>query len=292
MKSGRASRTAEHNALFRALERSVPEGERLFVDPLASRCLTWPLWVAGHLAAVPGGGRALRAAIDLRWPGVRTSVVARTRLIDDTLSGLPSEQLGQLVILGAGFDSRPYRLGCLRTSTIFEVDHPDTQEAKRRALARALPALPPNVTFIASDFDLGELGPAMEATGYRPCLPTVFLWEGVTNYLSEAAVDATLRWSARAASGSVLLFTYIHSDALTHPEKFAGANRLHATLSKVDEQLTFGMDPALMGDYLAERGLDRQWDVGAAEYRQRYFGEKARSMVGHEFYRTALALVR
>jgi methyltransferase (TIGR00027 family) len=292
MESGRASRTAEHNALFRDLERGVPEEERLFEDPLASRFLTWPLSLAGRLGALPGCGRAVRAAIDRHWPGVRTSVVARTRLIDDTLSRFSSEQLDQLVILGAGFDSRPYRLPCVQTTSIFEVDHPDTQEAKRRALCRALPTLPRNVTFIPSDFNLGELGPVMEASGYRSGVPTVFLWEGVTNYLSAGAVDATLRWTARAASGSALLFTYIHSDALTHPERFVGANRLHATLRKVGEQLTFGMDPAQMGDYLAERGLDRQWDLGAAEYRQRYFGDKARSMVGHEFYRTALALVR
>jgi methyltransferase (TIGR00027 family) len=248
--------------------------------------------LAGRLAALPGCGYLVRAAIDRHWPGVRTSVVARTRLIDDTLAGFSSEQMGQLVILGAGFDSRPYRLPCLETTSIFEVDHPDTQEAKRRALARALPILPPNVTFISSDFNLKELGPAMAASGYRSGVPTIFLWEGVTNYLSEAAVDTTLRWTAEAASRSTLLFTYIHSDALTHPEKFVGANRLHATLRKVGEQLTFGMDPAEMCGFLAERGLDRQWDLGAADYRQRYFGDRARSMVGHEFYRTALAVVR
>jgi methyltransferase (TIGR00027 family) len=292
MKPDRASRTAEHNALFRALERTTTEPPPLFDDALAGRFLTWPLSTVNRLASIPGGGRALGNAIDHRWPGVRTSVVARTRLIDDTLGAMPAAQLGQLVILGAGFDSRPYRLESLRTVPVFEVDFPSTQQAKQRALTRTLGALPPNVTFIPSDFNLRQLGPAMAATGYAPALPTVFLWEGVTNYLSEEAVDATLRWCARSAAGNTLIFTYINSDVLSSPERYVGADRLQATLAKVDERLTFGMDPDHMGDYVAQRGLDRQWDVGAAQYRQRYFGELARAMVGHEFYRVALTRVR
>jgi len=292
MKSGRSSRTAEHNALFRALEASVPDGERLFVDPLAPRFLTWPLSAVGHLAATPGGGRLARMLIDRRWPGVRTSVVARTRLIDDTLSEFAPEQFGQLVILGAGFDSRPYRLRCLETLPTFEVDHPDTQQAKREALTRALGTLPGNITFIPTDFNLRQLGSDMEASGYCASVPTMFLWEGVTNYLNEDAVDATLRWCAQAAPGSSLLFTYIHSDVLTRPAQFVGADRLFASLNKAGEQLTFGMDPDAMSGYLDCRGFVSEWDLGASEYRARYFGRKAQSMVGHEFYRVALARIR
>jgi len=84
MKPDRASRTAEHNALFRALERTTTEPPPLFDDALAGRFLTWPLSTVNRVASVPRGGRALRNAIDRRWPGVRTSVVARTRLIDDS----------------------------------------------------------------------------------------------------------------------------------------------------------------------------------------------------------------
>ena len=291
MRSGRSSRTAEHNALFRALEASVPYGERLFDDPLAPYFLTWPLSLLGHMAALPRCGRALSGILDRHWPGVRTSVVARTRLIDDTLSSLVPENVSQLVVLGAGFDSRPYRLRCLQTVPVFEVDHPATQNAKLNALSRVLGALPANVTFIPSDFNLMQLGSDMESSGYHDSVPTVFLWEGVTNYLSEVAVDATLRWCARAASGSKLLFTYIHSDVLVRPESFVGADRLHASLEKVGEQLTFGMDPILMDGFLRQRGLEREWDLGASQYRTRYFGEKAQSMVGHEFYRVALARV-
>jgi methyltransferase (TIGR00027 family) len=288
LRTGRSSRTAEHNALFRDLE--MTRGRKSIIDdPFAGRFLTWPLSALGRVAEVPGCGRVLSMAIDRRWPGVRTSVVARTRLIDDTLCGLSPDQLGQFVILGAGFDSRPYRILRLREVPVFEVDHPDTQRVKREVLQRALPALPANVTFVSTDFNLVRLDAEMAASGYRSSARTTFLWEGVTNYLTEEAVDATVRWCAKAATDSLLLFTYVHTDAIVHPERFRGAQRLQETLQKVDERLTFGMDPDDMADYLAERGFEREWDLGAAEYRARYFGDRSRTMVGHEFYRLALA---
>jgi methyltransferase (TIGR00027 family) len=293
MRSGHASRTAEHNALFRTLETSFAPGVRLFDDPLAQAFLTWPLSLLRPLVRLPGGGRAVCRIIDGRWPGVRTSVAARTRLIDDTLGTLTNDQLSQLVVLGAGFDTRPYRLKSLSSLPVFEVDHPDTQAAKRATLQRVLPTLPDNVTFVPSDFNLGALDQAMIDAGYRHQHPTVFLWEGVTNYLTEEAIDTTLRWCAKTAgASSVVLFTYVHSDVLNDPDAFIGARRLHSTLDKVGEQLTFGMDPNDMKAFLGERGLDLEWDYGAADYRAKYFGERAAAMVGHEFYRIALAKVR
>ncbi|HVX20319.1 MAG TPA: SAM-dependent methyltransferase [Acidimicrobiales bacterium] len=289
MRTGQASRTAEHNALFRFLEGRARPDRRLFDDPLAASFLAWPLAATRPLARLPGGAPALRKFIDHRWPGVRSAVVARTRLIDDTLDSLDDGQLAQLVILGAGFDSRPYRLDRLRTVPVFEVDHPDTQREKRRRLARALGEVPGNVTFVPTDFNLGDLSHRMAAAGYRPSAPTVFLWEGTTNYLDADAVDATVRWCAAAPAGSLLLFTYIHADALDRPGSFAGNRQLMATLARVGERFTFGMDPAAMAGYLAARGFHRRWDLGASEIRARYYGDRSRTMVGHEFYRVALA---
>jgi hypothetical protein len=83
----------------------------------------------------------------------------------------------------------------------------------------------------------------------------------------------------------------VHSDVLDNPDAFVGARRLRVTLDKVGEQLTFGMDSHDMKAYLADRGLELDWDYGAADYRTRYFGKRAAAMVGHEFYRVALARV-
>ncbi len=291
MREGHASRTAEHNALFRALESSLPEDRRLFEDPLARAFLTWPLSVVARLAAVPGLRELVPWFIDHRWPGVRSSVVARTRLIDDAITDSLAEQIEQFVILGAGFDSRAYRLPGLRDIPVFEVDHPDTQAAKRKALGRVLSRLPKHVHFVASDFTQRDLESRMVAVGYRESLRTFVLWEGVTNYLTEAAVDATLRWCSRASTGSLLLFTYVHRDVLTRPSAFIGTERLFASLEKVGEKFTFAIEPSKLPELLGKHGMSLEKDLGAAEYRERYFNAAARKMRGHEFYRVALARV-
>jgi methyltransferase (TIGR00027 family) len=281
VRQGRASRTAEHNALFRALE--ARRRDAVVVDRLAEAFLGPPLRAVARL------GRPAAAAIDRRWPGVRTSVVARTRLIDDVVEEL-APAVGQVVVLGAGFDTRPFRLGGLRGRPVFEVDHPDTQSRKRAVLARA-GTRTDGVRFVATDFNLRELDRALAAAGHDPATPALVLWEGVTNYLDAAAVDAGLRWCA-AAPGSALVFTYVDRRVLDHPERYVGADRLRMTLRRAGEELTFGMAPSAMGPYLEGLGLRRQWDLGAAEYRALAYGdETARRMRGHEFYRVALARV-
>ncbi|MBI1816231.1 MAG: SAM-dependent methyltransferase [Deltaproteobacteria bacterium] len=291
MRDGRASRTAEQNALFRAIESALPVRRRLFEDRFARTFLTWPLTLVARLAAIPGLREFVPRYIDNRWPGVRSSVVARTRLIDDAIAASIREHMEQLVILGAGFDSRAYRLRCLRDTTVFEVDHPDTQATKRKALERVLFIAPTHVRFVAIDFNQRDLASVMAAACYRESVRTFFLWEGVTNYLTEAAVDTTLRWCSRASPGSLLLFTYVHRDVLTRPSAFDGTKNLFASLERAGEKLTFGIDPSQLPEFLAERGLSLESDLGAAEYRQRYFGDAARKMHGHEFYRVALARV-
>jgi methyltransferase (TIGR00027 family) len=286
---GKASRTAQHNAVFRTVESSLPPGEQLFDDPIAKHFLGWPLSLVRPLCRVPGGAHVAGRFIDDRWPGVRTSVAARTRLIDDTIGAFTGEQLGQLVLLGAGFDTRAYRLSRLRSIPVFEVDHPDTQETKCGVLGRILPEVPGNVTFVGVDFAVDRLGERLSQAGYSSDLPTVILWEGVTNYLTADAFFTTLEWCAQAAPRATLLFTYVHADVLRRPEAFAGARRLHAALNRAGERFTFGLEPADMKDALAERSMELEWDVGCADYRERYYGPRAGAMVGHEFYRVALA---
>src|SRR5262245_29014500 len=172
MRAGRASRTAQHNALFRALEGRLPRP--LFDDPWAQRFLRGRYRLAGALPA-----RAVARLIDRRWPGPRAAVCVRTRYFDDAIRQACADGLDQLVILGAGFDSRAHRLPGLERVRVFEVDHPATQAAKRAAL----PGARGRVSYVALDFLTGRLEDALAAGGFTPGPRTLFLWEGVTNYL-------------------------------------------------------------------------------------------------------------
>jgi methyltransferase (TIGR00027 family) len=290
MRKGHASRTAEFMALFRALESSLPETSRLFDDPFARTFLTWPLTIVARLTSLPYLGRLLPWIIDYRVPGARSSAIARTKFIDDAITASLAEQIDQLVILGAGFDSRAYRIPGLRRISVFEVDHPDTLLAKRRVLERTV-GLPGHLRFVPTDFNLVRLDSDMVAAGYRESARTFFLWEGVTSYLSEEAVDNTLRWCSRASPGSQLLFTYVHRDVLVNPRAFFGTEKLFASLAKFGETWTFGIEPSALPKFLADRGLLLEVDLGATEYRALYRGDAARRLRGYEFYRIARARV-
>jgi O-methyltransferase involved in polyketide biosynthesis len=100
-----------------------------------------------------------------------------------------------------------------------------------------------------------------------------------------------MRWGARTAPGSRLVFTYVHRDVLSKPEIFFGAREMFAVLDRAGERYTFGFEPGAVPDFLAERGLALESDVGAADYRARYLGDRARGIRGHEFYRIAQARV-
>ena len=291
MNEGQPSRTAEYMALFRALETVRPAGQRLFDDPFALACLGPRLRLVVGLSRVRPVGAVVRAYVDHRWPGVRTSAVARTRLIDEVAAASLGAGTEQVVILGAGFDARAYRLAAMTRATVFEVDHPSTSAAKQRMMEAALGCAPGHVRFVPIDFNSQALPDAMQRAGYDPGRRTLFIWEGVTNYLTDDAVDRTLRWCATTAAGSKIVFTYVHRLVLDAPQTFAGTARLFATLAAAGERWTFGLDPAELSGFLTERGLVLEENVGAPEYRARYFGRAAARMRGYEFYRIAVARV-
>ena len=291
MKEGQASRTAEYVALFRAIESSLPAKRRLFEDPFAQQFLGARFGLLATLCRVPGAADLLARYIDRRWAGARSSAVARTRLIDDTVADALARGMEQLVILGAGFDARAYRLPGLSDVAVFEVDHPATLAKKRSVLRRASLDAPSRVRSVGIDFRSADLAPVMDAAGYSTQARTFILWEGVTNYLTEAAVDTTLRWCARAAAGSQLLFTYVHRAVLDDPGSFAGTETLFATLKEAGEQWTFGLEPGELAGFLEQRGLELEHDIGSSEYRARYLPQVTRIMRGYEFYRIAIARV-
>jgi methyltransferase (TIGR00027 family) len=261
MRPGQPSRTAQHNALFRALERRLPRP--LFDDPYAHRFLRGRYRLAGALPA-----RAVARLIDRRWPGPRAAVCVRTRYFDDAIRQECADGLDQLVILGAGFDSRPHRLPSLTGVRVFEVDHPATQAWKRRTVGPRHD----RVTYVAIDFLRERLDDRLAEAGLAQGLRTLFLWEGVTNYLDAGAVDATLRTVARL--GGRLLFTYVDRALLDGSAEFEGGARSLAHVRGLGEPFTFGLAPGELRGYLRERGLTLLEDLSLADAASLYYGEQ------------------
>jgi methyltransferase (TIGR00027 family) len=260
MQSDRPSRTAQHNALFRAIEQRLPEP--LFADPFARRFLRGRYRLAALLPAA-----ALARAIDARWPGPRAAVCVRTRWIDDAIGAAQAAGLDQLVLLGAGFDARAHRLPGIERVRVFEVDHPATQAMKRRVVG----ATPAHVTYVPVVFGRDALPDALANAGLRADQRTLLLWEGVTNYLDESTIDATLRFAASA--GQALLFTYVDRAVIDGEKLFEGGPESVAHVKKLGEPFTFGFDPAELPAYLGARGLELEEDWPLSEAARRYYPE-------------------
>jgi methyltransferase (TIGR00027 family) len=290
MRQGHASRTAEYNAAFRALESARPPSLRLLHDPYSDRLLPPDLKLLRRASSLPFVRRGLTAFVDRRWPGMRSSVVARTRLIDDWLTDAVRDETDQVVMLGAGLDTRAWRLQALARTIVYEVDHPSTSAAKQQRLASWHADLR-RVRFVQVDFDRQSLAERLADSGFDPTRRTIVVWDGVTNYLQADAVDAVMRWVGGLAPTSQFIFTYIHAGVLDGSAHFTGVERLVRTLRRSGEPWTFGLRPETVADYLAARGLRLIADQGAADYRPKIMGEAARRITGYEFYHAARAEV-
>jgi methyltransferase (TIGR00027 family) len=245
-----ASTTASLIAVSRGLARLLPDEARLVVDPYGERFTT---------PALP----CLVRNAD-RFPAVLQNLLltvqVRTRLIDDAVTAFAEGGGAQVLLLGAGYDCRAHRFPALR---FFEVDHPATQEQKRAVLAADVPA---NATYVAWDFerDVALLPAELARAGHDKTRMTLTVWEGVTMYLSAAAVDATVRAvAALSAPGSPFVFTYMDRAHMTQPGLLARIVR--RWVAGQGEPLVFGWDPPALAGWLAERGLDLEDDVTFAE---------------------------
>ncbi len=284
------SRTARFVALFRALETRLPEDERLFADPFAADFLDARLGAALAAARLPGTGPLVPAYIDRRWPGTRVSVVVRTRFIDQALEQAVDDGVGQVVLLGAGFDARAYRLDAAKGSRVYEVDAPETQALKRAAIEARLGSSPANVAWVAVDFERDDLAASLGSAGLDPEAPAFFVWEGVTPYLTADAVDATLRAIASvAAPSSRLVFTYLDRAGLEGAKRMQGAGASASAAARVGEPFQFGLDPTEVPAFLAERGFELVEQATSAELAARFLHPLGRRPPVSPFYNVVLA---
>ena len=277
-------------ALFRAVETAERARRRLFEDPYAADLLTGKLKALASFARLPAMGRTVTWFLDIGWPRTRSSAVLRTRVIDDLVQQAVCAGARQFLLLGAGFDSRPYRLPEAHSTAVFEVDHPATQRAKLERLGQRVGSAHDHVRFVPVDFENDDLADTLCRAGFKTEERTVAVWEGVISYLTADAVDHNFRTLARLlAPASSLIFTYVHRGALDGSMAFAEASRWKASVGSTGEPFIFGFDPAELAEYLAPRGFTLASDESTTAAAERYCGPLHRREPGSELYRIATA---
>jgi methyltransferase (TIGR00027 family) len=206
------------------------------------------------------------------FPGVYAYFAARTRYIDDYLQWCLDHDYQQVVILGAGFDSRAYRFNQFKDRVkIFEVDHPATQGEKKAKLAELFGALPEHVVYVPIDFHTHTLFQRLLESGYNQKLKTLFIWEGVTFYLTADAADETLAFVAKhSGSQSSLLFDYTYPDVIAGTSPLKEARIWRKFAKKAGEPLLFGIQKDMIEQYLAKRGFGQVANAPHEILQQRY----------------------
>jgi methyltransferase (TIGR00027 family) len=216
----------------------------------------------------------LRRILELLVPGSYGFAIARTRHFDEVLLS-ESRTVEQVVVLGAGYDSRPFRFqDALRNVRIFEVDHPGTQARKRRMLERAGEAGPANLTYIPVDFNQQSLEEALANRSFSPAKKTVFLWEGVSYYLPQPVVEDVLDFVSRCASGSSIVFDYATKKFVDGDTSSYGGRQVTRWLRMIREPFLFGLDPGETQKFLDARKLRTVSDLGPEDVAKAYLKTK------------------
>ncbi len=261
MRDDTPSRTAAYVAAARGLGRLLPDDVRIADDPYGIA------FASPRLAKMIANAPARIATL----PGLRPWILymqVRTRVLDDAVRAFVEDGGEQVILLGAGYDCRALRLPELAGAQVFEVDHPATQGHKRATLERIGAQSP--ARYVTWDFEtrpMEDLPDALGEAGHDPRARTLTIWEGVTMYLTEAAIDASLRaihaWSA---PGSELAMTYFAKSRLAQPS-FA-TRAIQAVVARLGEPWRWGWVPEELPEFMADRGWDLVDDVSMRDAAQ------------------------
>jgi methyltransferase (TIGR00027 family) len=189
-------------------------------------------------------------------PGAYEFMIARTAFFDHVVKEALIENLPQLVFLGAGYDSRPYRFKDLAGGTrIFELDAKPTQDRKKEVVEQAGISFPSSLSLVPIDFNKDDLKDILLSAGFSKDQKALFVWEGVTYYLPEKVVEDTLG-AIRAIScpGSSACFDYASLSAEAISEEGAKKLREHMKSKFSAEPTRFGIAQGKIEAFLAELG--------------------------------------
>ncbi len=269
MRKNQTSMTALGIAVLRAVESEKPKAERICYDPYARRFV--PGWFY-HMTRL----FILTGYAEMRGRGVIGFLAARERYIDDYLIRQMALGFDQLVILGAGYDSRAYRFPALQGNTrVFEVDHPATQTLTLERVRRIFGRLPRHVAYVGIDFNREKLEDCLAAHGYDPRAKTIFIWQGVTYYLDAASVDSTLDFIARRSGpSSSVIFDYIDEALLSTPSGHGEVKGMQRYRGMTGEDLRFGIPIGQIEGFLNARGFDQVQNIRSEELKALYFTGK------------------
>jgi methyltransferase (TIGR00027 family) len=214
--------------------------------------------------------------------GIYEYVIARTKYFDAVFKDTLENSFDQIMIFGAGYDSRALRFSKLNKGTrIFELDAPLTQGEKLKAYQEKRFIIPANLVFIPIDFNKESLAEKTAQAGFIAGKKTLFMLEGITMYLSKDAIDNTFRFvSVVAGRGSLIIFDHIYGGVLRRENRYYGEKDIYKNVAKVGEAWTFALEENESEPFLRRYGFRQKDSSGAQQLEDRYFRNSKGFIVG------------
>ncbi|BBU23388.1 SAM-dependent methyltransferase [Mycobacterium xenopi] len=281
------AQTAFGPVVLTAVEQHEPPGRRLVDDDLAGGFLPAPARLLTAATRSSVLRRLLVDTMERSGPGLWANLTCRKRYIGDKLHEA-LDSIDAVVILGAGLDTSAYRLARHSRIPVFEVDLPVNIARKAAALRRVFGEPPRSVRLVALDFERDDLLTALAEYGYRTDYRVFFVWEGVTQYLTENAVRAALDGLQPVASGSRLVFTYVRRDFIDGTNLY-GAPTLYRRMRQRRQLWHFGLRPEEVAEFLAPFGWRLIEQVGPEQLVHRYVQPTGRNLTASEIEWSAYA---
>lgn len=270
------AQTAFGPMVLAAVEQHEPPERRLVDDDLAESFLPGGLRALVKMARIGLVRRALMASSDRSAPGTWTSIVCRKRYIDERVSD-PVTEFDAIVILGSGLDTRPYRIARYSDLPVFEVDQQINIERKTATVQRVLGAVPASVRLVTVDFERDNVMAALADNGFHDTGHSLFIWEGVTQYLTREALHATFEQLRAVAPGSRLIFTYVRQDFIDGTNLY-GARSLYRRFRQRSEVWKSGFVPEQVEEIVAGYGWRLIEQAGPSYYRDTYIRPTGRKL--------------
>jgi methyltransferase (TIGR00027 family) len=272
-----------------AIDQYFPSEQRIIQDDLAVQILPRGDRFFIKLMRIPLLRNWMIQLAEKEIKGVWSGFLCRKRYIDEKIvAAVENGSVEAIVNLGAGYDTRVYRLPELATVPVWEVDQPVSIETKRNGVINALGNVPSHVTLVTINFVTQDLGEVLQANGYASDKKAFFIWEAVSQYLTETAVRQTFDFLARAPLGSQLTFTYVLKDFI-EGKNFYGQEKFYQRAVIKGKIWHFGFDPAEVADFLGEYGWRLVEDLSYEELGDRYMKPTGRDLPSMEIERMVYA---
>lgn len=287
----RATTIADKTAANKAMEYMYPKEIRLFDDPYIFNFISPFNKLCIKMLKYDVMLKRMNKLMEKLAPGIYGGLVCRTRYIDDAIKKCLDDGFEAIVNLGGGYDSRCLRIEGINNIEYYHIDQPEVIDSYKQKLLKFPNGIPKCIRFVPIDFNSQSIEEELSKHGYDKRIRTLFIWEGVTQYITREAVNGTLSYISSTSKDNRVVFTYIIEELLKNPGAYPKYEKVLERVKKTGANWINGFDQDEVSSYINNYGLELIEDIGQTDFHKRYLDSLNRNLEVMPIERTVLAKV-